>query len=159
VLILLLNVKVKDYDSFRTKANSILSLPPSRGSRKISGFIGFAADWTASFFPLAAPYFRGSIYKPYRRTFKYALRPVFVNLGLDWEPPPISAATVGAIVLLTVIFGGPFIALSAAVAFSSPDDDVWSPIMAIGMITTVLIFLGWLIARGNRPSELGTKNT
>ena len=109
VLILVLNMKAKHYESFRTKANPILgvSLPEGatlRRFRRVSGFIGFAADWTPSFFPLRAPYFRMSVFKPQRRLFKFALRPVFETFGLEWQSPPVSAAKVSAVVVLA-LFG------------------------------------------------------
>jgi hypothetical protein len=100
VLILVLNMKAKDYESFRTKVNPLLgvSLPEGatlpRFSRRVSGFIDFAADWKPSFFPLRAPFFRGSPFKPYQASFKFALRPVFERFGLEWQPPPVSLALV-----------------------------------------------------------------
>jgi hypothetical protein len=118
VLILVLDMKAKDYESFRTKANPILgvSLPeratPRRfgrvfGFRRVSGFISFAPDRKPSFLALKAPSaaatFRSGSFKdllalkaPYFRTgsfkglAKYALRPVFESFGLEWQPPPIS---------------------------------------------------------------------
>ena len=108
VLILVLQMKAKHYESFRTNANPILgvSLPEAatvRRFRRVSGFIGFSADWKPSFFPLRAPYFRTSVFKPYRRLFKFALRPVFESSGLEWQPPPVSAATVSAIAVLALL--------------------------------------------------------
>ena len=101
LLILLLNMKVKDYESFRARANSILNVPlPELGSildvplpelgywPRISGFFGFAADWKPSFFALKTPFSRfGSV----KARFKYALKPVFESFGLEWQPPPVSA--------------------------------------------------------------------
>jgi len=101
VLILVLNMKAKDYESFRTKVNTLLgmSLPEGvtlpRFSRRVSGFIDFTADWKHNFFPLrAAPFFRRGIYARYRPLFKFALRPVFERFGVEWQPPPVSAAMV-----------------------------------------------------------------
>ena len=101
LLILVLNMKAKDYESFCTKVNPLsgVSLPEGATlpglSRRVSGFIGFAADWKPSFFPLrAAPFFRRGIYGRYRPLFKFALRPVFERFGLEWHPPPVSAAMV-----------------------------------------------------------------
>jgi hypothetical protein len=109
VLILVLNMKTKHYESFRTKANPILgvSLPEGAKLRRfwgVSGFIGFAADWKPSFFALRAPYFRRSVFKPYRPYFKFALRPVFESFGLEWQPPPVSALTASASAILA-LFG------------------------------------------------------
>ena len=106
VLILVLNMKAEHYESFRANANRILgvSLPATlRRHGRVSGFIGFAADWKPSFFALRAPYFRRSVFKPYRRLFKFALRPVFESFGLEWQPPPVSAATVSAIAVLALL--------------------------------------------------------
>jgi hypothetical protein len=105
LLILLLNMKVRDYESFRTKANSILDvpLPESTGLRKyrhVSGFIGFDADWKPSFFALRAPFFRGGSFK---RLCKYALKPVFENFGLEWQAPPMSAQVLKILFILLMV--------------------------------------------------------
>jgi hypothetical protein len=101
LLMLVLNMKAKDYESFRTKMDPLLgvSLPEGatlpRFRRRVSGFIDFAADWKPSFFSLRAPpFFRCSPFQPYRASFKFALRPVFERFGLEWHPPPVSAAMV-----------------------------------------------------------------
>jgi hypothetical protein len=111
LLMLVLNMKAKDYETFCTKVNPLLgvSLPEGailpRLSRRVSGFIGFDADWKPSFFPLRAPFFRWSRFKPYRAYFKFALRPVFERVGLEWQPPPVSLDLVLAIAvpLLTLL--------------------------------------------------------
>jgi hypothetical protein len=100
LLILLLNMKVRDYESFRTRANSILDVPLPESTRlrryrRVSGFIGFAAGWKPSFFALRAPFFRGGSFK---RRCKYALKPVFESFGLEWQAPPVSAQ------VLTMLF-------------------------------------------------------
>ena len=93
VLILVLEMKAKHYESFRT-VNPVLgvSLPDGttlwRRRGRVSGFIGFGADWKPSVFPIGVPYFRRDVYKPYRQLFKFALRPVFESFGLEWQPPP-----------------------------------------------------------------------
>jgi hypothetical protein len=109
LLILLLNMKVRDYESFRTRANSILEIPLPESTRlwrywHVSGFIGFAADWKPTFFPLKAPFFRGGSFK---RRCKYALKPVFENFGLEWQAPPVSAR--GLFVLLIYVLGPPLL--------------------------------------------------
>jgi hypothetical protein len=70
-----------------------VSLPEGATLRRfgLGGFIGFSADWKPSFFP---SHFRRSVFKPYRSLFKFALRPVFESFGLEWQPLPVSAATV-----------------------------------------------------------------
>ena len=61
MLVLVLDMKAKDYESFRTKVNPLLgvSLPEGgtlpRFSRRVSGFINFAADWKPSFFRFEPP--------------------------------------------------------------------------------------------------------
>jgi hypothetical protein len=82
-LLILLNMKVRDYESFRTKADSVLGVPLPQSTRlfvrrrRVSGFIGFAEGWRSSFFALRAPFFRGGSFK---RLCKYALKPVFERL-------------------------------------------------------------------------------
>jgi hypothetical protein len=82
-LLILLNMKVRDYESFRTNADSILGVPLPQSTRlvrrrRVSGFIGFAEGWKSSFFSLRAPFFRGGSFK---RLCKYALKPVLKTLG------------------------------------------------------------------------------
>src|SRR5262245_2386293 len=107
LLIFLLHMKVMDYESFRTRANSMLDVPlPEltrlRRYRRISGFIGFAAGWKPSFFALRAPFFRGGSFK---RRCKYALKPVFESFGLEWQAPPLSAQVLTLLcVSLIVLF-------------------------------------------------------
>ena len=104
LLILLLNMKVKDYESFRARANSILHVPLPEWEywTRISGFFGFAADWKPSFFALKTPFSRfGSV----KARFKYALKPVFESFGLEWQPPPVSAkawSVIGALALIPI---------------------------------------------------------
>ena len=94
VLILVLQMKAKHYESFRTKVNPVLGVRLPEGATlwrhfgRVSGFIGFGADWKPSVFPLGVPYFRRDADKPYRQLFKLALRPVFERFGLEWQPPP-----------------------------------------------------------------------
>lgn len=103
LLILIPNMNAERYHSFCVKANSVLgiSLPEGRELERfgrVSGFIGFAKDWKPSFFPLRAPFFRRSVFKPDERLFKFALRPVFESFGLEWQPPPVSLSSVVATV-------------------------------------------------------------
>ena len=100
VLILVLKMNAKDYESFRTKANLILgvSLPvlgvslPERATG-VSGFISFAANWKPSFLAFKAQYFGSGSFKSLA---KDALRPVFESFGLEWQPSPISFVGSGA---------------------------------------------------------------
>jgi len=91
LLILVLEMKVRDYESFRMRANSALDVPLPELTRlrrygRISGFIGFAMGWKPSFFALRGTRFRGS----FKRRCKYALKPVFESFGLEWQAPPVS---------------------------------------------------------------------
>jgi hypothetical protein len=91
LLILFLDAKVRDYESFRTRANSILDVPLPESTRLrryglVSGFIGFDAGWNPSFFALRAPFLRGGSFK---RRCKCALKPVFESFGLEWQAPPV----------------------------------------------------------------------
>jgi hypothetical protein len=91
LLILVLEMEPKDYESFRTKATPILGVSlPERATGRVSGFISFAADWKPSFLAFKAPYFRSGSFKS---RAKYALRPVFESFGLEWQPPPISVVS------------------------------------------------------------------
>jgi hypothetical protein len=88
LLILVVDMKVRDYESFRTRANSILDVPLPESTRLVSGFIGFDASWKPSFFALRDPFFGGVSFK---RRCKYALKPVFESFGLEWQAPPVLA--------------------------------------------------------------------
>jgi hypothetical protein len=117
-LLILLNMKVRDYESFRTRADSVLGvpLPPStqlvrRG--RVSGFIGFAEGWESQFFALRAPIFRGGSFK---RLCKYALKPVFENSGIDWRAPPMSEKIV-TVLFLSFILLGPLLLLPVTLHF------------------------------------------
>jgi hypothetical protein len=109
LLILLMNMEWRDYESFCAKADSILGvpLPPSR-RRRVSGFIGFAEGWKSIFFALKAPFFRGGSFK---RRCKYALKPVFENFGIEWRAPPMSEKVLMMLFIL-LILEGPFQLLS-----------------------------------------------
>ena len=112
----------------------------SVGFRKVSGFISFAANWKPNFLALKAPYFRSG---SFRRLAKYALRPVFENFGLEWQPPPISVVTpfalfqvVGAVlaIILTVLL--------AMLGIHKPDQIKNAPEIRVeterGKITSVM---------------------
>ena len=120
LLILILNMKKKHYEAFRKEAGPVLgeTFPKADEIRRfgrISGFIRFSANWKSNFLPLRVPYFRSSVYKPYQRLFKFTLRPVFEEYGLEWQPPPISKLTVSAITVLGII--GLFILFFVATSF------------------------------------------
>lgn len=121
LLILTLNMKKKHYEAFRKETDQVFeaTFPKADEIRRfgrVSGFIRFSANWKPSFLPLRLPYFRRSVYKPYRRLFKFTLRPVFEEYGLEWQSPPVSILTVSATVLLVCFVS--LILLVIATSFS-----------------------------------------
>jgi hypothetical protein len=117
-LLILLNMKVRDYESFRTNADSILGVPLPQSTRlvrrrRVSGFIGFAEGWKSSFFSLRAPFFRGGSFK---RLCKYALKPVFENFGIEWRAPPMSEKVLMMLFKLLIVLG-PILLLSLSLHF------------------------------------------
>jgi hypothetical protein len=101
-------MKKKHYEYFREEANRIFGVPypateaVKRGGR-VAGFIRFSQDWKPEFLPLRAPYLRRSAYKPLRRLFTFALKPVFEDLGVEWHKPSISALTMTSVVLIGIL--------------------------------------------------------
>jgi hypothetical protein len=92
LLILILKMGKKDYESFRTEADQIFNVifPKFHGLKRfgtISGFVRFSPDWSPNFLPLRAPSLALG-YKPYCTRLKFTLRPVFEEYGLEWKPPP-----------------------------------------------------------------------
>ena len=67
---------------------------------RVSGFIGFDADWKPAFFTFAAPFFRSGSFKS---RFKYALKPLFESHGLEWRRPRLSALRVIAVIGLSAV--------------------------------------------------------
>ena len=119
VLILVFEMKAEDYESFRIKANPILGVSlPERATPwlfgRVSGFISFAADWTPSFLALKGPYFRTYTFKSLAT---YALRPVFEDFSLEWQPPPISGTKVFG-VFSNVILGMVAVVVVAAIVLA-----------------------------------------
>ena len=110
LLILILKMRKKDYESFRKEADQIFNTTfPKIDELKPSwrrfwwgyGFVRFSPNWSTNFLPLRVPFFRFD-YKPFCRLLKYTLRPVFEEYGLEWKPPPVSIL----MVLMVVYFGG-----------------------------------------------------
>jgi hypothetical protein len=92
LLILILNMRKKDYEPFREEADQIFNatFPKANELKRfgaISGFVRFSPDWSPNFLPLRAPSLALG-YKPYCTLFKFTLRPVFEEYGLEWKPPP-----------------------------------------------------------------------
>lgn len=109
LLILILNMKKKDYKAFTKEADQVFegTFPKAdeiRRFARVSGFVRFSANWKPIFLPLRMPSFRQSVYKPYRRLFKFTLRPVFEEYGLEWQSPPVSIGGVLGIVLFALLF-------------------------------------------------------
>jgi hypothetical protein len=95
LLILVLEINADDYEFFRINVWPVLGVSLPKWARQFRGFIGFGADWKPSFFPLRIPYmyFRPTFFGLFEEPFfiyrlKFALRPVFERLGLEWQPPP-----------------------------------------------------------------------
>jgi hypothetical protein len=131
-----------NYESFRTKADPLLNVSLPEGAEtmqrfeQVSGFIGFAADWKPSFFPLQAPYFRMSLFKPYRSLFKFALKPVFERFGLEWQPPALSVARLPVYTLLGVLAG------MAELSWVLKHPRIRLPLVLLGALLGVAIGLG-----------------
>jgi len=91
VLIFVVNMKAKHYESFRTKINPRLRVPlPETATLPrygwvVSGFISFAPDWKPRVLPFRALYEGSSPCE----IFKFTLRPVFETFGVEWQPPPV----------------------------------------------------------------------
>jgi len=125
LLILVLNMKRKDYAAFREEMNKMLGVgfPEFDGFisfRRVSGFVRFAPDWKPEMLRLRAPYLRRTIYKPYQPLFQCALKPVFSDYGLEWQMPPVSILTV----VVKLVFAG--FALLLCIAGLVVIDDVFS---------------------------------
>ena len=94
LLIMILNMRKKDYESFSEDLKRIFNVtfPRARDLKRfgaISGFFRFSPDWSPIFLRLRAPFFRFA-YKQYGVLFKFTLRPLFEEYGLEWKPPPVS---------------------------------------------------------------------
>jgi hypothetical protein len=88
LLILVLDMKAKDYESFRTNANAILGVSLPEGMTR--GFILFGPDWKPSVSSMSYRATLRILSEPsLKDQFKFALRPVFESFGLEWQPPPI----------------------------------------------------------------------
>jgi len=99
LLILVLNMKRKDYAAFREEMSTMLGVvfPAFDGFtrfRRVSGFVRFASDWRPEMLRLYAPYLRRTIYKPYQPLFQFTLKPLFKDFGLEWQAPPVSILSV-----------------------------------------------------------------
>jgi hypothetical protein len=111
-LILILNMRKKDYESFRKEADQIFNTTfPKIDELKrswsrflgVNGFVRFSPNWSPNFLPLRVPFFRLG-YKVSCSRFKYTLRPVFEEYGLEWKPPPVSKSLV-SLTVMAIVFG------------------------------------------------------
>src|ERR1044071_5748003 len=130
LLLLVLAMKKDQYKYFRQAAHAVfgVALPDAeRFARfgRIFGFISFSADWNAAFLPLTAPFLSRSAYKPFRRTFKFALKPVFQAFGVEWQQPPVSRLMVSLIGMLGLF--GILILLGLTMAFTRMSRAVAAP--------------------------------
>jgi hypothetical protein len=101
LLILVLNMKRKDYAAFREEMSKIIGVVFPKfggftGLGRVSGFVRFSADWTPNMLRLHAPYLRRTINRPYQPVFKCALEPVFRDFGFEWQMPPVAILSVVA---------------------------------------------------------------
>jgi len=113
LVLLFIAAKRRVYDaiseSLRTGAGITLpQFDEVRSRRRASGFVTFSSDWKPEFLRLKVPFWRSSQYKWMRKSFHYALGPVFQRLHVEWHSLPISALRVvsvgclGLIALLSV---------------------------------------------------------
>ena len=107
LLVLVLNMKKKDYAAFRQEMSKMLGVvfpefDGFTGFGRVSGFIRFSTDWTPRMLRLYAPYLRRTLYKPYQPLFQCALKPVFEDFGLEWRMPPVSILTI----VMKLLFAG-----------------------------------------------------
>jgi hypothetical protein len=94
-LVLVLNMKAGDYESFCRETESIFpeSLPSGIESRfgRLSGFVRFMPNWEAEFLPIVSTSFlRTPPYKKLKSSFILALKPVFEDFDIPWQRPTIS---------------------------------------------------------------------
>jgi hypothetical protein len=124
LLILIRNMRKKDYESFKKEADQIFNTTfPKIDELKrfwslwwvVSGFVRFSPNWNPNFLPLRLPFFRRG-YKASCRLFKYTLRPVFEEYGLEWKPPPVSILMVLWVLMVVVPVGLVVVILLAMLA-------------------------------------------
>ena len=105
LLITILNMRKKDYDSFIEDVEQIFNVtfPKGRDLKRfgtISGFFRFSPNWSPIFLPLSAPVFRCG----YNQCglFKFTLRPLFEEYGFKSKLPPVSILRVLSIGILAL---------------------------------------------------------
>jgi hypothetical protein len=118
-LIFLLPFTAPQYEAFRGRASAYLPsrLPDYRPVHKrlrnigtVRGFLYFEPNWTAHYRELK-PLKIGN-YRPMRRLFKFALEPVYSQLGIPWTRPgrwDVFGVILGpfvAVIAILVLLGG-----------------------------------------------------
>lgn len=102
LLLLFHETSKKEYDAFSHSLKQSLGVSlPEFGGR--NAFVAFGHDWKPRLLPLRVPYPRYSSYKLWRRLLNHTLEPVFRDLGVDWNPSPISALTISLFVMLALL--------------------------------------------------------
>ncbi|MEO8862324.1 MAG: hypothetical protein ABI358_12915 [Ginsengibacter sp.] len=107
LLLFIPQMSKKSYDKFRHLAleNIAVDLPDRESIKKMKaygaiGFVRFTENRIPEFLPLTAPIFRVDPYKPFYARFYYALKPLFEEHGIQWQPPPIIKGYVVALVVM-----------------------------------------------------------
>jgi hypothetical protein len=108
-LVFLILYNAAHYAQFRQRAEAVLpcQLPAYQGRRfagnVLQGLIYVTSDWVAHFIPLKHHWWRGYFLRPLASSLHMALRPVFTQLHVPWQKPPIqwklARALVGMLVL------------------------------------------------------------
>ena len=81
------------------------------GLWSVGGVVRFEPDWTPVFLPRARlRWLKGTVRGPLEQRLQYMLRPVFEQVGAEWESPPISlqspAGLLGGLALLWALYEG-----------------------------------------------------
>jgi hypothetical protein len=112
-LVLLVPVDEREFETFRHQSQKLLprQLPPCTSKKpllwdlSLKGLCYFAPDWTPHYMslrglPLVG---RGDLLMPYRPAFKIALRPVFAQLGVEWEAPPSQWTAIVVLLAVSIV--------------------------------------------------------
>jgi hypothetical protein len=112
------------YRAIKARCDAYLTKPlpelprRSAGLKSVGWMVRFDPDWTPIFLPRARlRWLRGTIRAPYEQRLQYMLRPVFEQVGAEWEKPPLSlqspAGLLGGLVILGLLYQG-FVAIVGA---------------------------------------------
>jgi len=110
LLVLVLRISSARYERFRADAGRTLGVPlPQHRPRSLlgirAGFIRFSPASVAEYVPVRAPMLRRALYKPMRRMFAHALRPVYEDHAIPWSPPPVSKPAIAFFVFNGLFWG------------------------------------------------------